>query len=732
MHRLLISLIALTVVASVPAAAESTDKKSEKEAVIIEVDGNPQEHKSYLNTYHPYIDVVHTYDTLFNGLALKAYPDRFEQIESLDFIKAVHPVATYKTQFGQPDPFKKSPNSVLPATLNQTAYTGKGVQVAVIDTGIDYEHPDLAGSYAGGYDVVDLDEDPMESTAEDGLPTQHGTHVAGIIAADGTLQGVAPDADIFAYRALGPGGMGTSVQVIAALEQAVKDGADVINLSLGNSVNGPDFPTSVAVNRAQNLGVPVVIANGNNGPENWTIGSPATAANAISVGAASNPQTVPYLFESLSNKKIPLTEMSGSKAWDLGKSYDTAVFKGDNVRGKIALMERGKPPFSEMAKQAQEAGAVAVIIYNNEGGRFQGMIANDEEPIQIPVASISKQDGQWLVQNARNQNLYMKTRHKTTKQTMADFSSRGPVTVNWDLKPEVSAPGTNILSTVPGGYQELQGTSMAAPHVTGAMALLMEAHPNWSAQQLTGALKTTAARIKNEQGKPFAPIIQGAGEIRPEKAINTRAIIDKPLLSFGKVDSHHEKKMHHMTIENQSDQAQTYTFSIPKKQRGITWKLPQRFTLEKGETKKLPIELDVNSRQVDKGLHQGWLTLNGREQTYHLPYLFVNKTADYPRAMGFEFSLKPFSDDTYTYQFYLSEQAESVDVTLYNPDTLIYERTLVKSDDVKVGLNEGQINQSELGEPGQYLAVINVKFSEGRRAGYQTKIHIPRQPHPAE
>src|SRR5699024_2293261 len=195
-----------------PTASAMDDQT--KESVIIEVDGNPDEHKTFLNTYYPYIEVVHIYDTLFNGLALKAEPDRFDKIESLEFIKAVHPVSTYETQSQS---LKQTDNSVIPSALNKTSYTGKGVQVAVIDTGIDYEHPDLAKNYAGGYDLVDLDDDPMETTASEGIPTQHGTHVAGIIAADGELKGVAPDASIYAYRALGPGGMGTSVQVIAAL-----------------------------------------------------------------------------------------------------------------------------------------------------------------------------------------------------------------------------------------------------------------------------------------------------------------------------------------------------------------------------------------------------------------------------------------------------------------------------------------------------------------------------------
>ncbi|TFJ92262.1 S8 family serine peptidase [Lentibacillus salicampi] len=722
MRRLLIILIFLIPFLLAPPSVFSQSSQPDEESVIIEVDGNPEEHKSYLNTYHPSIEVVHTYDTLFNGLALKAEPEQFEKIESLAFIKAVHPVTTYETQA---EALNQNGNSVIPAALNDTSYTGKGVQVAVIDTGIDYEHPDLAGNYAGGYDLVDLDDDPMETTAEEGMPTQHGTHVAGIIAADGKLKGVAPDASIHSYRALGPGGMGSSIQVIAALEQAVDDGADIINLSLGNTVNGPDFPTSVAVNRAGELGVPVVTANGNNGPENWTIGSPATAANALSVGAASSPQTVPYLFESLSNKKIPLAVMDGSEAWDLRKSYEAAVFNGENVRGKIAVMARGETPFSKLAKQAQAAGAIAAVVYNNEPGHFQGMIDTADADIKIPVASISKQDGQWLVQNTESQTTYMKTQYEKTKETIADFSSRGPVTVNWDLKPEVSAPGTNILSTVPGGYQELQGTSMAAPHVTGAMALLMEAHPDWSIEQLAGALKTTAKRVRNEQGEPFSPIIQGMGEIRPEKAAGATTIINKPLLSFGKADGHNETKTRQITIENQSNQQQTYNFSVPAKQKGLTWHVPLSFTLDKGETKQLPIGLSINSTQVDEGVHQGWLTLNQDDTQYHLPYLFVNKTADYPKAMGFDFSLKPFSNDMYGYQLYLTDQAEHIDVMLYNPDTLMYERTLLETDDVQVGLNEGRLEQSDLGKPGQYLAVINVKLANEEMAGYQTIIHIP-------
>src|SRR5699024_1577437 len=133
-----------------------------------------------------------------------------------------------------------------------------------------------------------------------------------------------PDADIYAYRALGPGGMGSTVQVLAAMERAVKDEVDLINLSLGNSINGPDYPTSIAVNRAVELGIAVVIASGNDGPDEWTVGSPATATKAITVGATAAPMKIPSLYEGINDKKIPLHVFFGSLPWNLQKDYQVA------------------------------------------------------------------------------------------------------------------------------------------------------------------------------------------------------------------------------------------------------------------------------------------------------------------------------------------------------------------------------------------------------------------------
>ncbi|GAA0605321.1 serine protease Vpr [Virgibacillus siamensis] len=733
-----IMILILTAISLLPSTTDAainqtSDNNNNKASVIIEVEGDPHEHKQYINNHYPYVEVIAVYDTLFNGIALKASPKRFERMGSLDFIKAIHPTTVFETNVTrsqQPGKLTESmkKNAVIPAAINNTDYTGDGVQVAVIDTGIAYNHPDLTENYKDGFDLVDLDGDPMETLKSQGIPTMHGTHVAGIIAADGQMTGVAPDADIYAYRALGPGGRGTSVQVIAALEQAVLDGADVINLSLGNAVNGPDFPTSVAVNRAVEKGVTVVIANGNSGPKKWTVGSPATAAKAISVGAAAHPQKVPYLKESLLDKKIPLTLMAGSQPWEFTTDYEVAPFSGKNVQGKIALIERGKVPFYKLAKRAEEAGAIAVLIYNNTKGSFRGSVENTGNPVRIPVASVTKDEGEWLLQHTKNNHLYMDTNYATTKLDIAAFSSRGPVTVNWDLKPDVSAPGTNILSTVPGGYMQLQGTSMAAPHVSGAIALIREAHPDWSTKQISGALKTTAHTISGKNDTPISPIIQGMGEINPKAAINTTSILYNPLLSYGKIDSYKETKTIHLKVENTSKHQQTYTFKTPDMKRGIMWHLPLSFTIPSGETRKVPVELSVNSSLLDNGIHQGWLTLKQDDKTYELPYLFINQTADYPKAMGFGFSLKPFSNEKYMYQMYVTEPAESVEVNLYNPDTLIYDRTFLKMEDVEAGMVKGHLKKSELGKPGKYHAVITVHLKNGQIESHQTEVTIVKKP----
>ncbi|WP_230973920.1 S8 family serine peptidase [Cerasibacillus terrae] len=715
-----------------PQQQGEVEQEEKEQSIIVETSKDPHEAKQYIETYHPSIKVVTVYDQLFQGMALKASPDKIEKIGTLDFVQAIHPVQTYKIDLSfkqakeKNELLKNVEDAVIPSDWNKTNYTGKGVKVAVIDTGIDYEHPDLEVNYKGGYDLVDLDEDPMETKREEGIPTLHGTHVAGIIAADGQLKGVAPDAEIYAYRALGPGGIGSSIQVIAALEQAVKDGADIINLSLGNSVNGPDYPTSIAVNKAVELGTAVVIANGNSGPETWTVGAPATATKAISVGAYHSAGQKASLYDWKENKHIAFELMRGSVPWKLEKDYPVTLYdrkQPPDLHGKIALIPRGKVPFYELAKQAEKQGAVAVIIYNHEEGVFQGAIQGDE-PVGIPVAAISKQDGKELRQRIGNEDYFLQTKYQKVLEGITDFSSRGPVTVNWQIKPNIVAPGKNILSTIPSGYEVLNGTSMAAPFISGIFALMKEAHPDWTNEEIISTLQTTTKMLVDDQNQLLNPSLQGMGLVQIEKALDPDTIIHQPFLTFGKALGFTSKVKQDIWIENKSNQEQIYYFDIPKKQSGVHWDIPRSVRLKKNEKKRVTVGLNINTMLTDKGLHEGWLQLNAGETTYQLPYTFISKEAKNPKLMGFEFSLKPFSKEEYQYRLYATDEVEQIDISLYGMDTLLYQQHLLTIDQVEIGVNEGYISKKHIKAPGFYRALVTIQLKNGTYENKETEIYI--------
>src|SRR5699024_4380460 len=183
---------------------------------------------------------------------------------------------------------------------------------------------------------------------------------------------------------------------------------------LGNSINGPDYPTSIAVNRAVELGIAVVIASGNDGPDEWTVGSPATATKAITVGATAAPMKIPSLYEGINDKKIPLHVFFGSLPWNLQKDYQVAQMGDSDIslHGKIALIQRGRTPFYEMAKDAQNEGARALLIYNNEKGPIAGTIENEKKPVDIPVAALSEADGKWLLEHMEDDKIYLDTTYE--------------------------------------------------------------------------------------------------------------------------------------------------------------------------------------------------------------------------------------------------------------------------------------------------------------------------------
>jgi minor extracellular serine protease Vpr len=681
-----------------------------KERIAIVVLDNPQSPQDIQLLIKPYKDIHlrHVFQEAIYGFSVEGNPESIEKLaqQNSKQIISVSPVNQYKAQ-GE-EGVKIIGGEEIRGLFDKQnrRLTGKGVTVGVIDTGVDYTHPDLKRNFAGGRDLVDNDADPME-TKTLGRATVHGTHVAGIIAANGKLKGVAPDAKILAYRALGPGGGGTTENVLAAIEQAIKDKVDIMNLSLGNDINGPDLPISLALNRAVDRGIVAIAASGNSGPNVWTVGSPGTASKAISVGASTPTIEVPYLLIEGMRDKLRIQPLEGSANWDLDRSYSIVdggigtVADLKDVMGKIVLIKRGKITFSEKAKNARDAGAKAVIIYNNLSGGFMG---NLEEKIDIPVGSITKKDGELLKSKS---NTLATITISEEKDLLADFSSRGPVTDTWEVKPDIVAPGVAINSTIPGGYLSLQGTSMAAPHVAGACALIKQAHPEWTPDQIKAALMNTAKPLE-KNGKLYRTYEQGAGRIQVNEAVKATSLVSPSSLRFGKFESEGDNHKTFLHVENLSDKPVRYTFDIPKQADGLKWRFPLAFTLEPGETRDVKLELEVNPVELKGKIHDGYLTIHAGANPIQIPYIYVLEEPNYPRVMGFDFK-DGDQQGTYRYEVYLPGGAEEFGIALFNPDDFRFVGFLDTNQNVKKGLVSKVITEENLPPDGVYLAKVFAK-----------------------
>lgn len=382
--------------------------------------------------------IKYSYYNTYNGVAMTIKGTDIESLLESGVVKAIwkdetvkiDPVSTEVATYSVKDDSSRMVTStplVGVDKLRNEGITGEGIKVGVIDTGIDYNHPDLKDNYKGGYDYIDDDSDPMETTYDDWIEsgeeeyagtssyyTYHGTHVAGTIGATGgntesefAVTGLAPDVDLYAYRVLGPYGSGGTSGIIAAIEQSVEDGMDVINLSLGIGTTDILYPGSVACNNATLAGVVTVVANGNAGPEFSTLGAPATSPLAISVGASSTDIAVETFDIKLSNGKVvdgrlfarnfkPIDEFtSGEYEIVYAGLGNEEEIENANVKGKVVLIDRGEITFADKIKTAYNAGAAGVIIANNIPGEELNLYLGEDTKRVITI-SITKEEGQEL------------------------------------------------------------------------------------------------------------------------------------------------------------------------------------------------------------------------------------------------------------------------------------------------------------------------------------------------
>src|SRR3989338_4484692 len=419
---------------------------------------------------------------------------------------------------------------------------GNGITIAVIDTGIDFNHPDLFGwgpdgKVIGGYNFIQEGEPPLDING-------HGTQVAGIIAADGQLIGVAPKAKILAYKVSENGEEVSSDLIIKAIDRSIEDGADIINISLG--VNKTNASIEHAVNRALEKEIFVVVAAGNDGPTPQTIGSPGRNYGLVTVGATYNNLTSSLVATLEVNEKpytvIPMVGSSKLNEPIVGKiifgEYGKEIDLRDiNATDSILLVERGSDIkgdllyFSTKEKNAATAGAKALIVYNNEPGIFLGeliheFVESDYKP-QIPVVSIDREEGLEIKESLQEEN--KASLHLFyNPDFVAHFSSRGPVSPFY-IKPDIVAPGAYINTTQSNrGYNFTSGTSFAAPHVSGAAALLLEKYPSIHHHEIKSLLLTTTEPVSDAYGQEFSLNDSGSGRLNIAKAFQAKLIITPP------------------------------------------------------------------------------------------------------------------------------------------------------------------------------------------------------------
>lgn len=551
------------------------------------------------------------YSALWNGFSVSAATSELGKLSRIPGVKAIYPVSVIpipQTAASSYNPELYTSLAMIGADVAQSelGYTGKGIKVAVMDTGIDYDHPDLGGCFgfgcrvAKGWDFVgdaynadDTSPSYNPVPAPDPYPDDcngHGTHVSGIIGANGVVKGVAPEVTFGAYRVFGCEGSTTDDIMLAAMERAYKDRMQVLNMSIGSPYDWPQSPTAVAASRLVRKGMVVVASIGNSGANGlYSAGSPGLGDEVIGVASFDNTDVFLPYFE-VNGAKIGYISMTfAGPTPTSGTEEIVYVGRGCNAdayladpNGKVALISRGACSFGEKAAKAITAGATAVAIYNNAAGVFSGTLGAPIDGV-TPVVGISLTDGLFIQAQTAPISMTWTDQQASfpspTGGLISSFSSYG-LSPDLALKPDIGAPGGNIYSTFPleqGGYATLSGTSMASPHVAGSAALLLQAfrHPGWYWKQHHWFRHLSADKVRDVLQNSADPALwwgnpglgyldnvhrQGAGMARIDEAILATTRVRPGKLSLG--ESAAGPVTRALKIENNGNAQATYDLSF--------------------------------------------------------------------------------------------------------------------------------------------------------------------------
>lgn len=582
--------------------------------------------------------------------------------------------------------------------LNESGVTGRGIKVGVLDTGIDFTHAMFKGvgtaeayeaidpakealgfpsdKIRGGVDLVGTEYDSGSPDFSRRVPKPdinpldeggHGTHVAGTIAGLGdgvsSYNGMAPDADLYAIKVFGAGGSTSDMVVIAGLEYAVdpngdgdlRDQLDIVNLSLGSGYGNPKILYAEAVKNLTRGGTVAVISAGNSGAKDYIVGAPGTSTEALSVAAsidngdhnwhfraslvqAGDEEIAVETVEAASAKPVSDSNVIGELVHIGLAATDLTDEQKAAVKGKVALIDRGAVTFNDKVKRAAEAGAIGVVVANNQDGAAFTMGTTDI--FDIPAIMITKAVGAKLkaaLQAGEIASIQFKTDRTIEKpeliDTLTGFSSKGPRSMDGFLKPEISAPGSDIISADMGkgaGVVKLSGTSMAAPHMAGVLALIKQAYKDieidLSALDLKHVVMGTAKTIGDQAGR-YPVTRQGSGRVQAVEAALSSLVAEEPSISFGEMNVESKKivkSVLHLKNLKSSDKSVTIEF---EGNEFIQLNNTQSLVLEANATTavKLAFTLDATKmkdtyvREMD-----GWILIkeHGKE-IYRVPVLAI-------------------------------------------------------------------------------------------------------------
>ena len=638
-------------------------------------------------------------EVVMNSVIARVHASHYGAIRRLPGVKKVYFSHPYKLLLDQAAVLQNA--KFLWDAEGGQSHAGQGVKIGLIDTGIDITNLMFSGTgftapagfpISGRYPTSDTQADSSLTnskvivarsyvslmsnpqrvqTAVDEVG--HGTFVAGCAAGEQvaaplvaplTISGMAPGAFLGSYKIFGTPGINdsaTTAAILAALNDAVADGMDVINMSIGglNYIPPSEDALAVAVENAVKAGKIIAVAAGNDGSATHTIDSPGTADDVITVGSVSNSHqfmaalhanstspnlsTIGYL-PSADGKSItsnlPFTKIVDVALLD-GTGLACSALPSGSLQNSIALIERGNCDFAVKVNDAAAAGATAVVVYNKDASGLFYM--SGLSLTTIPAVFISQSDGTTLksyidsnpagAQVAIDNSLTLQA-VPVTGRVVSSFSSVGPGT-DFSIKPDLVAVGENVYSAAvksssaliydPSGFTVSQGTSFSTPMVAGAAAALREHFPLLGAPAIKSLLTTTASRNVTVDGVNSANVLQaGSGLLNMGNAVAATAVFSPTSLNFGVHPYTSGMSLSAtLTIENLStSQPDQFTIGLEPIVAGpaITFSQTSTGSIAPGGTTNITVSLQTTGPA--SGGFQGFVTVRSASTSfvYRIPY----------------------------------------------------------------------------------------------------------------